>query len=287
MRNIREILCPIDFSECSRHALQEAVAVARHQGAAITALHVVTPVISMIPAEAPFPTAFEAAAETLDRHRREAVAFVRDTCAWPDLEAIAVEGHVVDEIVRSARDLPADLLVMGTHGRSGFSRLMLGSVTERTLRKAPCPVLTVPPRFTTSSRIGRQPFGRVLCALDLSLASRALIDAAALLTQGGGTELTVLHVVEPVPAFEVVTMGGAGGELDERARDTARRRLAAIAGSAPGAAADGEIVTTGTPYREILRVADEHRCDLIVLGVGATADHVIREATCPVLSVGG
>jgi nucleotide-binding universal stress UspA family protein len=143
MPGFTHILCPVDLSECSRHALGQALVVAQRYGGSVTAFHVVTPVISMIPAEAPFPTPFEAAAENLERHRLELVRFVRAVDEAVPIDTVVVEGIITDEIVRYAGTIPADLIVMGTHGRGGMSHLLMGSVAERVVTTAPCPVLTV------------------------------------------------------------------------------------------------------------------------------------------------
>ena len=76
-------------------------------------------------------------------------------------------------ILDRAASLPADLIVMGTHGAGGFQHLVLGSVTEKVLRQAACPVLTVPPRAQATSRL---PFSRLLCAVDFSDVSLAALD---------------------------------------------------------------------------------------------------------------
>jgi len=287
MRPITRILCPIDFSECSRHALDHAVVLAREFDASIIAFHVVTPVIGVIPAEAPFPTPIESARETLERHRRETMKFVADACDTLPIETVISEGNVTDEIVRHVRTLKADLVVIGTHGRSGFDRFMMGSVAERTLQRSPSPVLTVPPRAADARHAGTPIFARILCAIDFSEgAAPQVIEFASSLAAGTDAALTVMHVVEHEPAFELVTMGGPDGELDDRVRNTARTRLhTRVATLAPSARRIGEIVATGKPSREIVRVAKELRVDVIVMGAGWTASHVVREASCPVLSL--
>ena len=85
------------------------------------------------------------------------------------------------------------LIVIGTHGAGGFEHLVLGSVTEKVLRRATCPVLTVPPRARTTAKL---PFKRILCPLDFSESSLAALDFAFSLAQQGDAELTILHVFE-------------------------------------------------------------------------------------------
>src|SRR5688572_5280093 len=151
MIEIKNIVCPVDLSDVSRHALDHALAIARWFGARLTVVNVVPPVATLLPPGDAGPAAGLACVPNdlqllqayLDTFVRTATAGGRDDDGR--IDARVAEGTVVDEVVRVAKDVAADLLVMGTHGRSGFERLLLGSVTERMLRKAPCPLLTVPP----------------------------------------------------------------------------------------------------------------------------------------------
>src|SRR5678815_2445509 len=140
MTAIKRILCPVDFSEYSRHALDSAVAIARQQRATVTALYVVPPPQTVYPAfgiGAFVPYVYSV--EELQEFQQALERFVA-AVDFP-IAAVTVEALVVDEILKRAADLPADLIVMGTHGRTGFDRLVLGSVAERVLVKAKCPVL--------------------------------------------------------------------------------------------------------------------------------------------------
>jgi nucleotide-binding universal stress UspA family protein len=135
---IRTILYPTDFSDRSRPAFELACSLARDHGAEVVVLHV-APLPLLMPMNGVLvPTPVDQA-----------------ECARPQLEQVRpadprvkvvhrlAEGSPADEILAAATDLPADLIVMGTHGRGGLSRVLMGSVAETVLRKAPCPVLTV------------------------------------------------------------------------------------------------------------------------------------------------
>jgi nucleotide-binding universal stress UspA family protein len=209
---------------------------------------------------------------------------------------MVVEGGVSREIVRVASGLPADLIVMGTHGRSGFDRLMLGSTTEKLLRKSPCPLMTVPAHAPDAVPVPVL-FRRILCAVDFSPSSLRALSFAESLAEESDAHLRLIHVVEPRSIFEPVPMGASGGAVsDEEVRIEARRRLdAAISREARVYSHVSEIVISGKPYREILREAAEQESDLIVmgahgggigaLGFGSTTNHVVREATSPVLTL--
>ncbi len=138
MLPIATILHPTDFSEHSDLAFRLACALARDYGARLVLLHIVTPPMVVygggpVPPD-PWPNIEEAKAKLreLETHASQ----VR-------VESQTMEGEPVDLILRAAGETHSDLIVMGTHGRTALARLLLGSVAEAVLRKAPCPVLTV------------------------------------------------------------------------------------------------------------------------------------------------
>jgi nucleotide-binding universal stress UspA family protein len=143
MLPIRTILYPTDFSPRSEYALHLASALARDYGARLIITHVKHPPVVVygdlgaVPAEP----------EGYDRELKEKLEAVRPTDPEILTEHYLLEGAAVDEIVRLAKETRTDLIVMGTHGRTGLSRLLMGSVAEFVLRHAPCPVLTVKSDF--------------------------------------------------------------------------------------------------------------------------------------------
>lgn len=288
----RRILCPIDFSESSRHALDHAVAIARWYGGTITALHALHPIPYTDPLMA---GAIVFTPEDLDRAARDLAEFVGQEIGTTPVETAIVQGAAASVILDQARSLPADLIVLGTHGRSGFERFMLGSVTERVLRKAPCPVVTVPPRMADAVAVGPVVFSQILCGVDFSPASLKALAYAGSLAAESGAHLTVVHVVEPRPVYEPVTMGGGLLNVEAAATEAATARLQEIAPRDPRVT---QVVTTGKPYRALLDRARDDRSDLVVIGVhgslterigffGSTTNHIVRESTCPVLSLRG
>ena len=157
MVTIKHILCPIDFSDFSCRALMRAAAIAKPQGAMITALHVVPLVPLAAPLYSPndvaMPLAIDIGAGERDSLLAKLRGFVR--AATPDgvVETDVVTSPTVyEEILAQASERNADLIVMGTHGRTGLHRLVLGSVTERVLRTAHQPVLTVGLSATSSAQ---------------------------------------------------------------------------------------------------------------------------------------
>ncbi len=147
MIDLRRILVPTDFSKSSGSALKYAVAFAEKFGAEIHLLHVVQDLALFIPeavlvAPAPAPPVEQFAAAARAALER-AIADLRrpGLAVHPEV----VEGTPYEEIVRFARERDVDLIVIGTHGHTGLAHILLGGVTDKVVRRAPCPVLTVRP----------------------------------------------------------------------------------------------------------------------------------------------
>jgi nucleotide-binding universal stress UspA family protein len=226
--NVRRILCPTDFSEPSAHALEQATRLAGSFRARLTVLHVrptVTPHPDM-PADG--PVAPWLVAELNELRQRVTASCSEAAGGGMAAEPMVAAGDPVREIVRYATTLPADLVVMGTHGVSGFRHLVLGSITEKVLRTAPCPVLTVPPRTQTTA----SQFTRVVCAVDFSECSLAAVNLAASVAAVSGAALTLLHVLEwpwhdtAAAALEGVSPGGAKPSMTTGVTSRAGRKNA-------------------------------------------------------------
>ena len=297
MLEIRRILCPIDFSDDSRHALAHATAVAKWYGAPITLLHVSHPEAFTNPpllfdelprGAAMIESALEAAEEQMPKWSQSV------TAAGVDVETLVERGDPVKHILARAAALRADLVVMGTHGRSGFERLLLGSVTEKVLRKASCPVMAVPPPVVSA---GKLPYTRLLCPVDFSDSSEAALQVACSLAEEADARLTIVHVFDWQPDDDLTMARFDTVEYYEVIERQAQERLERLVTDDVRVWCKPETVTVrGKPYREILALADAKETDLIVLGVrgrnpidlalfGSTVNQVVRRARCPVLAV--
>jgi nucleotide-binding universal stress UspA family protein len=301
MSDIKRILCPVDFSETSTHAVEHAVALAGWYKAQITGLHVYDPLFTPIPG-LPLPEDRVVPAVEMQRVRNETTrCFQSATAAGTAVDIVVDIGPPVAQILEQAARLPADVIVMGTHGSSGFEHLVLGSVTEKVLRKAPCAVLTVPPRARTTSTL---PFRRLLCAIDFSDSSLAALALARSLARESHAALTLLHVVEwpwhepPPPSLDELPaeQGAALAEYRRYVEKSATERLEALLPGPRDASTPATRLVHGKPYTEILRLAEAEGVDLIVMGVhgrnpldmvlfGSTTNHVVRAALCPVLTL--
>ncbi len=145
MIRIERILCPVDFSEPSVHALEYAVELGRQWNAEVELLHVLQPVVYGVGSSGTF-TALEAqvwneVTQAADQQLKDLAEKVRQRHART--ESHLATGVPFVEIVQRARAREVDLIVMGTHGRTGVAHALIGSCAERVVRKAPCPVLTV------------------------------------------------------------------------------------------------------------------------------------------------
>ena len=293
MLTLRTVLCPTDFSDVSARAETYAAALARHYDASLHLLHVDPPMPVMAPyGEIPVDARlFEEQREVAEAELVKAGERAR--AGGLTVETTMKGGHPAREILALADRAQADMLVIGTHGRGGVEHLLLGSVAEKIMRKASCPVLVVPPGAPGDSDAL---FSRILCPIDGSAASAHALTYALSLAQETDGHVTLLYVVEPVPA------AGEFGALDveeyRRAGEEHARQVLrdAVPDDVRTWCRLDERVATGKPSERILDAATTERADVIVMGVrgrgaidllafGSTTNEVIRRAGCPVLAV--
>lgn len=301
--SLNRILCPVDFSDFSRRALARAGGLALRFGARVTALHVM-PLDStaMMVAGATAAGGYSAIPEILLRNQRqeaegELARFVDPVRRLGvAVDACVFEGEPWTHIGEVAQALPADLVVMGTHGRTGWNRLLLGSTTEKVMHRLTCPLLTVG-KFDALA--AGSLFHRIICAVDLSPASGRTLGTASSLAEDHVTRITLLHVLEDHLGDRLPRLGapaGYAGVDTPELVDLSLQQLRVMGRPARAFCEVEERVETGSAWREILRVSDKTKADLIVVGVhasgalgrillGSTAEQVVRRASCPVLIV--
>src|SRR5262245_41714888 len=222
---LRHVLCPTDFPEFSARALRHAATIARAQDSQLTVVHVSpwsAPVGGGVP-PAMVQLLGPAARQKLVDRLQAFVEPARMTGLSP--RTILLEGDPAREIRRLAEALSADMLVLGTHGRSGLARFVRGSVAEELLRRSPCPVLTV-----CHAERAETPLERILCATDLRSPAGEEVAHAASIAAGCGAELTVLHVLDHGPG--PYPGGSVGGSVRSALRwsyeQNARQRLRTV-----------------------------------------------------------
>lgn len=268
------ILVPTDFSEISAHALRLASLIRARCGANITAVYsdwfevpLYFTAARVAELQAEFRDSLHLAEETLD-------AFVRSTLAG-DAKSVSlqvVEALPADGIQRVAAQTHSDLIVIGTHGRSGWNRWMLGSVAERVLRESQTPVLTV--RSSPPENIRH-----VLCPVNDTDVSRRALTLAVSMSACFDATVTVLHVHEPsgtAPVSDLCSWIPAAERTKCNVRELALH----------GANAAEEIVklTSQEPY-DLVVLGAPHRRFFDGMFLGTTTIRTVRHATCPVLTV--
>ena len=281
-----KILCPIDFSPTSSRALQVAVRLAKESAAELAVVHAwyIPPSAHLV--ETPFPPTV--VQEIVDTAKRDLDAAAQQAAdAGVKISSRLLNGVPWAEIVGELERNAFDLCVMGTHGRTGLARVLLGSVAEKVIRHAPCPVLAVRPDGDV------KPFAHVLVATDLSESAEYALDLAAEVVEPGGT-ITLVHVVElPIVVSTTPPIEDFARDLDRYAADALEREAARVRGKTRA-----RIVTCsriGSPGSETLHALDEDpSIDLAVLGshgrtgikrvlLGSIAEKVARHARCSVL----
>jgi len=282
---LKQILVATDFSERSERALLTSLGVTQQYGSKLHVVHVV-------PSEG-YGVAGTGMLGAVNFARHGARDLESELSRKGYLEGIRYQisvekGEVWPVISRIVEEEHIDLAVVGTHGRSGLGRVLLGSVAENIFRQARCPVLTVGPNFQPSFPLTAQPRG-VLFPTDFSPQAERAFPCAVSLAREHQAHLIFLHVVQP-------TGSGATYNQDRAIRYTSAR-LQELMRSVTGLAREPElIVETGDPAEGIVKVAAERSAELVVLGVRAqaglsdclgwsTAYGVVRESHCPVLTV--
>lgn len=296
MIQLRRILCPVDLSPISGHALDHGAALAHRYAARLLLLHVRG---ASLPALMPLAALRAAPVTTGVAHAGSAVSAQLRELARPALlsgvsaDIIEDDGDPAARIVEHARD--SDLIVMATHGYEGLKRLMLGSVASRVLHAVDRPLLTVPPPCHARPTAY---FSRIVCAVDFSEVSLFALEYALSLAMEMRAYLTLLHVAEPEVANDLgeTRPFTAPEQALDRLRQLHRRLAALVPEQARDRSAPETQVREGGPKATVLTAAADLDANLIVMGarrrrvlgalLGSTTDYVVRHAACPVLTVG-
>jgi len=270
------VLIPVDFSEPSASALRFASRLVGGLQSSLLVLHAHSweaPAYFTESRLEELGRQFQFSMQEADHALEE---FIARECPGCTVIRRIMDARPVDGILQAAAEAGTDLIVLGTHGRSGVRRFLLGSVAERTLHETSIPVVTVRP--TSESPQTQGPLKKILCPVNESATARHALELAARVAVSAQAELSVLHVAEPNKEGARPDFCGCLPEGDGLACQV--RELSAI----------------GDPAEEILRLARESGADLLVVGanhrpfadatvIGATTIRVVRHSPIPVLTV--
>lgn len=289
----RTVVFATDLSARSREAFRVACSVTREEATRLIILNVEEPVSIMevvgfgevgVPVFAPVDE--PAQREALLRQMRE--EFVPGTPIAVEYQVTS--GNAAEEILRTSEEAGCDLIVLGTQGRTGLDRLLLGSVAEAVMRRSRCACLTVGSR--PSAEHAPAPIRTILHPTDFSPHSAAALRVARCLARDQGARLVLVHVVPSERLAGVVSEGLMDLELGREALAWVQREVDAADLKYPVE----NRLRRGDPVAEILDTAGDTGCDLIVMGshgrsglgrlvLGSVAEAVLRKAPCPVLTI--
>ena len=300
--SLKNILFATDFSEASQVALPYAIAIASRYGSQVHIAHILSPAAFIISSQPGDPVRMDSIHEAARADVRQRMELVAAHVKTVPHHTYIREGKVWESLAEIVQTHEIDLLVVGTHGRTGVEKFVLGSKAEEILRLAPCPVLTVGPKLAGRARLtaiegeGKNltaveiSVGQILYATDFSPESLAAAPFATSLAQEFQSKLTLLHVIEKFA--ELNHQPEAIGLVLQRLENLVPEEASLWCSPRPkvqfGAAADC-----------VLLEALDTSADLIVLGVRAasgnlvaathlpwaTAHKVISHAHCPVLTI--
>jgi nucleotide-binding universal stress UspA family protein len=283
----KNILFATDFSSAAANAIPFVKAIAGHYDAHIYAFHVRPPVVNPMTSPSTWAVDLEIAKTEDEQQRREML----DTFPGSRTTALIAEGSIQSCLQKAIKDNNIDLVVLGTHGRTGAAKLLLGSIAEEISRNVECPVLTVGPLANyCQDRAGK--FHQVLFATGFSSDACYAAAFAVSLALESQAHLVMMHVIPNQEAGDLVSPTDVSRSVQELLRD-------AVPAEARGWCKVEYLVQRGNAAEKILETAQHKHSDLIVIGVKketgvpgasthlpiATAHKVVSRATCPVLTV--
>ncbi|CAB1059354.1 hypothetical protein D1BOALGB6SA_4116 [Olavius sp. associated proteobacterium Delta 1] len=293
----KNILCATDFSDFSNHTVGYGVALAKEFDARLIICHVIDLSSVAIYGEFQLDPVGQQNRIVEDANAQLEELAGDQPVSW---EPLITVGKPADEISRAVEENSIDLVITATRGRSGFKRLILGSVTERLMRTLTCPLLVVrsPEHELVSPPEQNIRLQKILVGCDFSPDSGRAFAHGLSLAQEFQAELHLAHVIEPpVQPNLLVEETLVSGEIQE---DYHNHLIQKLKDMVPAEAANWctpqTSIMEGQPYDELVKYADTRNIDMIVLGVrghglvktlflGSTTDRVIRNSPCPVLSV--
>ena len=296
------LLMATDFSEISQRALAGAITLAAQNHALLSVVHVLPRRHEILDNPPEINLERMDAQEQLEAATR-AIGFTQA----PDCVIIR-HGPVPQEIMALAREAGVDLLVIGTRGRAGLTKMALGSIAEELLRIAPCPVITFGPKAKVTMPQQESAFRSILFATDFGVGSAKILPYVRAMAAAPSTHVALLHMIAPMPASSNLSAyapaTAAAEEFQEWQASSHTRSVQQLKawwlGDAKQACEPEYVVGTDFLPEGILTAADQRHCDLIVMGANHAASprlaahipwsavhEVIRHASCPVMTCVG
>jgi nucleotide-binding universal stress UspA family protein len=298
---IKNILFATDFSAISEAALPYVAALSLRYGGTVHVAHVLPNAVLLRPG-APDPSIMGSIYEDVHSAAQEKIQHLGERLRGYPHKTYVRHGEVLDVITEIVREQEIDLLVLGTHGRTGLGKLIMGSVAEELFRGTVCPVLTVGPQVASVRQVlesrrdqelppAQAQFGHILCATDFSPDAAKIASYAVSLAREFQSRFTLLHVIEDFGDY----LHGHPGPIDN-----SLRRLEELVPNQDGLGYRPDFVAEyGSPAAVILQTAGEYEADLIILGArpaadrlafgthfgGSVAHKVLVGAICPVLTI--
>jgi nucleotide-binding universal stress UspA family protein len=294
---IARVLLATDFSHCAARALDHALTIASWWKAELHVLHILEFLPGMNP-EYPVNQMY------LDQLRKDAASHVsniekRAAEAGLPVRTTIDLGIPSQRIEAVAAQVVADLIVMGTHGRTGLEHVLVGSTAERVVRAASCPVLSIKAGAEepqeTAERAGGLRVRRLLIPIDFSASSMEALEYGVQFAKQLGSAVTILHVLEPVAYGLDFTLGGSVEWRQQKVHAEGRLEILGALCTSNGVKAD-QVLKAGFPADSIREYAGLQPSNLIIMGThgrrgvsrfvsGSVAEAVLRLAPCPVLTV--
>lgn len=297
------ILIPTDFSACADHALSHAVELADRFDADLHILHVVN---ELDPDWYGITDAQERAVKLREQIKTEArerlrkIAPEKDEYTFSTTVSLQLSFDVADSIHEYVDERDIDLVVMGTHGRRGIDRLMLGNVANKLIRHAPCPVMTIREEVPWTDEKENIVYDDILAPIDFSDHSKRALETSKLFADRYQARLHLLFVAEQrtVPTFSDTGIPGVGVvEMDPEIVKNAEEALKQLNENTEGPEVKSVYhVREGNVSSDIVDFAETHGVDLIVMAtrgltgvsrflLGSNTERIVRVAPCPVLTL--
>ncbi len=283
---LKNILFATDFSTASDAAAPIAIEIAQRYGAKVYGVHV----NRFDDYTAAAPNAWAAMAEAAEKETKEDAGRLNGLLQGIEHEVVISEGNIWEVVSNLIKEKEIDLVVLGTRGRTGLGKTILGSVAEQILRQSPCPVLTVGPHVNLWSDEYAK-MREILYATDLAADFPIAAPYAVSLAHENQAHLVLLHVIENPKPGDLV-------DSPEGVNLKARKLQQLVAEQAGLWCEPTYVVEQGPAAEKILDVAKRRHTDLIVMGARpakglathlniGTVHNVVSQATCPVLTVRG